>query len=108
MLGGVQDVYLGDVRGVHRRGEAVPFATSRARRSSGGRVITTMVTTSGGGTWAGYRASATLPYLTDSVQRFDDASTRMRTDLTLEMWKTGTADAAERLCLNRISGPWRG
>ena len=54
-------------------------------------------------TWAGYRANATLAAtlseLTDSVQRFDDASIRMRTDLTHEMWKIGTADAAERLCL---------
>jgi ATP-dependent helicase Lhr and Lhr-like helicase len=54
-------------------------------------------------TWAGYRANATLvatlSHLTDSVQRFDDASIRMRFDLTLEMWKAGTADAAERLCL---------
>ena len=54
-------------------------------------------------TWAGYRANATLAatlsHLTDSVQRFDDASLRMRGDLTLQMWKAGTADATERLCL---------
>ena len=54
-------------------------------------------------TWAGYRANATLAatlsHLTDSVQRFDDAGIRMRHDLTLEMWKAGTAGAAERLCL---------
>jgi len=54
-------------------------------------------------TWAGYRAnatlSATLSHLTDSLQRFDDASIRMRSDLSLEMWKAGTVDAAERLCL---------
>src|ERR1017187_4293200 len=54
-------------------------------------------------TWAGYRANATLAAtlsgLTDDVQRFDDASIRMRTDLSHEMWKAGTADAAERLCL---------
>jgi ATP-dependent helicase Lhr and Lhr-like helicase len=54
-------------------------------------------------TWAGYRANstlaATLSDLTDSVQRFDDASIRMRTDLTREAWSAGTADAAERLCL---------
>ena len=54
-------------------------------------------------TWAGYRANATLAatlsHLTDSVQRLDDASLRLRGDLTLEMWKAGTADAAERLCL---------
>ena len=54
-------------------------------------------------TWAGYRANATLAatlsHLTDGVQRPDDASLRMRGDLTLEMWKAGIADAAERLCL---------
>jgi ATP-dependent Lhr-like helicase len=54
-------------------------------------------------TWAGYRANATLAatlsHLTDSVQRCDDASLRLRSDLTWEMWKAGTADAAERLCL---------
>ena len=57
-------------------------------------------------TWAGYRANATLAatlsHLTDRVQRFDDASIRMRTDLSLEMWKAGTADAAERLCLPEV------
>ena len=54
-------------------------------------------------TWAGYRANATLAatlsHMTDSVQRFDDASLRLRSDLSLEMWKAGTADATERLCL---------
>ena len=54
-------------------------------------------------TWAGYRANATLAatlsHLTDGVQRFSDASIRMRSDLTHEMWKAGSADATERLCL---------
>ena len=54
-------------------------------------------------TWAGYRANATLAAtlssLTDSIQRFDDASLRLRSDLTPEMWKAGSADASERLCL---------
>jgi ATP-dependent helicase Lhr and Lhr-like helicase len=54
-------------------------------------------------TWAGYRANATLAAtlseLTDSTQRFDDAVIRMRTDLTRDMWKAATADAAQRLCL---------
>jgi len=54
-------------------------------------------------TWAGYRANATvaatLSELTDSVQRFDDASICIRADLTGEMWKVGTADAADRICL---------
>ena len=54
-------------------------------------------------TWAGYRANATLAatlsHMTDTVQRFGDANIRLRSDLTHEMWKAGTADAAERLCL---------
>ena len=54
-------------------------------------------------TWAGYRAnatlSATLAGLTDEKQRADDASFRLRSDLTREMWRAGTADAADRLCL---------
>jgi ATP-dependent helicase Lhr and Lhr-like helicase len=57
-------------------------------------------------TWAGYRANATLAatlsHLTDSLQRFDDASLRLRGDLTREMWRAGTADAAERLCLPEV------
>ena len=57
-------------------------------------------------TWAGYRANATLAAtlssLTDGVQRFDDASLRLRSDLTPEIWKAGSADAAERLCLPDI------
>ena len=57
-------------------------------------------------TWVGFRANATLATtlsaLTDNVQRFDDASIRMRSDLTHEMWKTATADAAERLCLPEV------
>jgi ATP-dependent Lhr-like helicase len=40
-----------------------------------------------------------LSHLADSVQRPDDASLRLRSDLTHEMWKAATADAAERLCL---------
>ena len=54
-------------------------------------------------TWAGYRANATLAAtfseLTDGLQRFDDASIRLRTDLTPAMWKAATGDAAGRLCL---------
>ncbi|HUZ56109.1 MAG TPA: DEAD/DEAH box helicase [Streptosporangiaceae bacterium] len=57
-------------------------------------------------TWAGYRCNATLAAtlsdLTDSKQRFDDASIRMRSDLTLQMWKAATADAAQRLCLPEV------
>jgi ATP-dependent Lhr-like helicase len=69
----------------------------------GGTVITRTGADVRWWTWAGYRANATLAatlsHLTDNIQRFDDASIRMRTDLSHEMWKAGTADAAERLCL---------
>ncbi|GAA4081331.1 DEAD/DEAH box helicase [Actinomadura miaoliensis] len=54
-------------------------------------------------TWAGHRANAvltaTLSSLTDEKQRFDDARIRLRSDLTRDMWRAGTADAADRLCL---------
>lgn len=54
-------------------------------------------------TWAGYRANATLAAtfgsLTDEKQRVDDASIRLRGDLTRGMWQAGTADAAARLSL---------
>ena len=54
-------------------------------------------------TWGGYRANATLAAtlsdLTDSVQRVTDSAIRLRSDLTIEMWKAATADAADRLCL---------
>ena len=57
-------------------------------------------------TWAGFRANATLAAtlsdLVDASQRFDDASIRMRSDLTREMWKASTADAAERLRLPAV------
>jgi hypothetical protein len=52
---------------------------------------------------AGYRANATLAAtlsdLTEGVQRFDDADIRMRSDLTADMWKAATGDAADRLCI---------
>jgi ATP-dependent helicase Lhr and Lhr-like helicase len=45
-------------------------------------------------TWAGYRANATLAAtlsgLADGIQRFDDARIRLRSDLTVEMWKAST------------------
>lgn len=57
-------------------------------------------------TWAGYRANATLAAtlsdLTDGVQRFDDTSIRLRGDLTIELWRAGTIDATERLCLPEV------
>jgi ATP-dependent Lhr-like helicase len=70
---------------------------------SGGTVITRTGEDVRWWTWAGYCANATLGAtlsdLTDSVQRFDDASIRLRSDLTYETWTAGTGDAIERLCL---------
>ena len=57
-------------------------------------------------TWAGFRANATLAAtladLTDGLQRFTDTHLRMRADLTPEMWKIATKDAAERICLPEV------
>jgi ATP-dependent Lhr-like helicase len=57
-------------------------------------------------TWAGYRANATLAAtlsdLTDTTQRVDDTSIRLRNDLTLEMWRAATADATNRLRLPEV------
>lgn len=57
-------------------------------------------------TWAGYKANATLAAtlseLTGDVQRFTDASIRLRADLTRNMWQAATQDAADRLCLPDI------
>jgi ATP-dependent helicase Lhr and Lhr-like helicase len=64
------------------------------------------VTTCGGGPGPGFCANATLAAtlsdLTDGLQRFTDTHLRMRADLTPEMWKAATTDAAERLCLPEI------
>jgi ATP-dependent helicase Lhr and Lhr-like helicase len=57
-------------------------------------------------TWAGFRANATLAEtlsdLTDGLRRFTDTHLRMRADLTPEMWKAATTDAAERPCIPEI------
>jgi ATP-dependent Lhr-like helicase len=57
-------------------------------------------------TWAGFRANATLAAtlseLTDGIQRFADTHIRLRSDLTSDIWKAATADAAERLCLPEV------
>ncbi len=54
-------------------------------------------------TWAGFRANATLTAtlagVSDEKQSFDDLSIRLRSDLTAGMWRAGTSDAADRLCL---------
>lgn len=57
-------------------------------------------------TWAGYRANATLTAtlseITDGLQRFDDVSIRLRTDLTVEAWRNATHGAAARLRLPAV------
>ena len=64
-------------------------------------------------TWAGYRANATLAatlsHLTDSVQRFDDASLRMRGDLTLRdvEGRDGRRQPNASACPMWTSARWR-
>ncbi|MGI5232538.1 DEAD/DEAH box helicase [Actinoallomurus sp. CA-142502] len=57
-------------------------------------------------TWAGFRANATLAAtlsgLADEKQRFTDEWVRLRSDLTPDMWREGTTDASDRLCLPDI------
>lgn len=54
-------------------------------------------------TWAGYRANATLaatlPSVTDPVQRPTDCYVRLREDLTPEMWRTARDGAADGAAL---------
>ncbi|MFG2052813.1 DEAD/DEAH box helicase [Micromonospora sp. NPDC048930] len=58
-------------------------------------------------TWAGFRANATListfSELADPTQRYDDASIRLRPDLSREMLRAGLADAAGRMCLPDVN-----
>jgi ATP-dependent Lhr-like helicase len=72
----------------------------------GGTVITRNSVDVRWWTWAGYRANATLAAtlseLTDEKQRVDDASIRLRTDVSREMWKAAITDAAERLVLPEV------
>jgi ATP-dependent Lhr-like helicase len=57
-------------------------------------------------TWAGFRSNttltATLAGIADAAQRAEDAYIRLRGDLTPEMWKEATADAADRRCLPEV------
>ncbi|MGP3974916.1 DEAD/DEAH box helicase [Streptomyces sp. 8N114] len=54
-------------------------------------------------TWAGHRANATLTAtlagLADPTQRINDCWIRLREDLTPQLWREGTSDATDRLCL---------
>ncbi|HEY6745784.1 MAG TPA: hypothetical protein VI357_08685 [Mycobacteriales bacterium] len=58
-------------------------------------------------TWAGFRANAvlaaTIAGVADPLQRFDDQYVRLGDDLTVQGWRDGTADAAQRLCLPEVS-----
>lgn len=69
----------------------------------GGSVIARTGTDIRWWTWAGLRANATLAStlsgIADPKQDYEDHYIRLREDLTPEQWRTGTADAAERLCL---------
>jgi len=57
-------------------------------------------------TRAGLRANAclaaTLSGIADPVQQIRDTSIRLREDLTLDLWKSGSAGAIDRLCLPDI------
>ncbi|MGX7669823.1 DEAD/DEAH box helicase [Plantactinospora sp. DSM 117369] len=57
-------------------------------------------------TWAGFRTNATLTStlagLTDPMQEHTDLYLRLRRDLTPAQWRSGTADAADRLCLPEV------
>lgn len=64
-------------------------------------------------TWAGIRANAalaaTLSDLTDGVQRFDDTSIRLGSDITPATWRAGTVDpGAVSACPRSTIGRWRG
>jgi ATP-dependent Lhr-like helicase len=72
----------------------------------GGTVITREDSDVRWWTWAGFRANAVLATslggLADEKQRFEDEWVRLRPDLTHEMWRAGTEDAAKRLSLPDI------
>ena len=107
----VRDVLLGDDPPVRMtvRARAV-LATLRSSELStvhpGGLVITDAGGDLGWWTWAGFRANATLAAtvsdLVDAAARIDDVSIRLRNDLTPGMWRTATADVADRVCLAEV------
>ncbi|MCQ0013777.1 hypothetical protein [Actinomadura madurae] len=106
-----RDVLLGADPPVTMTERAVRYlAKTREAATStvhlGGTVITRDADDVRWWNWVGYRANAvltaTLSGLTDEKQRFEDEWVRLRPDLTRDMWKAGTADAADRLCLPDI------
>lgn len=107
----VREVLLGDDPPVRLTARAEKVLaevrqTELATVHPGGPVITGHGSDLRWWTWAGYRANATLAAtlsdLTDGVQRFDDTSIRLRSDLTGELWRASTADATQRLCLPEV------
>ncbi|MDN5748310.1 MAG: DEAD/DEAH box helicase [Pseudonocardia sp.] len=107
----VRAVLLGDDPHVRLTGRAQKvLADVRSAELStvhpGGTVITARGADLRWWTWAGHRANATLAAtlseLTDGVQRFDDVSIRLRNDLSVDEWRAGTVDAAQRLCLPEV------
>ena len=107
----VRDVLLGDDPPVQMTARAEKVladvrSTEMTTVHPGGLVIAARGADLRWWTWAGYRANATLAAtlsdLVDGVQRFDDTSIRLRSDLTVERWQAGSADASERLCLPEV------
>ncbi|WP_367130622.1 DEAD/DEAH box helicase [Saccharothrix sp. HUAS TT1] len=107
----VRDVLLGSDPPVKMTQRAQRALTEEREDASstvhpGGTVVTRDDADVRWWTWAGYRANATLAStlseLTDAKQRVDDASIRLRTDVTMGMWRAALVDAAERLCLPEV------
>lgn len=107
----VRDVLLGDDPPVRMTARAEKVladvrSTEMTTVHPGGLVIAGRGADLRWWTWAGYRANATLAAtlsdLVDGIQRFDDTSIRLRSDLTVERWQAGIADASERLCLPEV------
>jgi ATP-dependent Lhr-like helicase len=58
-------------------------------------------------TWAGHRTNATLiatlGHLADPTQRVEEFAIRLREDLTVDMWRSATADLTDRVCLPDVN-----
>jgi ATP-dependent Lhr-like helicase len=113
MVRAMRQVLLGDDPPVHlTRRAARRLAELRNGAASVVHPGGTVITRAGNDeirwwTWAGFRANATLVAtlsdLVDPMQRYDDAYIRLRDDLTPDMWRSGIADATERICLPDIN-----
>lgn len=107
----VREVLLGDdppVRMTERARTVLARmrSTEMATVHPGGLAITDSAGDVRWWTWAGFRANSTLAAtvseLVDGAARIDDVSIRLRNDLTLDMWRAATADAADRICLAAV------